>query len=95
LSGSRVARRLFVVSLDLVDAVASTFIERYAKKQTRDRSWRETIFEAVEIPHASAERFAAEAVKWFEKNFKPVETHSPDKRFAVAWFKRGEVDVEE
>jgi hypothetical protein len=55
----------------------------------------EKIFEAVEIRHASAERLAADAVKWFQKNFRPVETHSPDKRFAVAWFKRPEVEVEE
>ena len=27
---------------DLVETVASTFVERYAKKQTREKSWRET-----------------------------------------------------
>jgi integrase len=27
---------------DLVETVAATFVERYAKKQTRERSWRET-----------------------------------------------------
>jgi hypothetical protein len=53
-----------------------------------------TIFEAVEIRHASAERFAADAVKWFKRAFEAHKTDSPDKRFAVAWSRRREI-VEE
>jgi hypothetical protein len=47
------------------------------------------------IRHASAERFAADAVKWFERAFEASKTDSADKRFALTWFKRREVGVEE
>ncbi|MGO9428341.1 tyrosine-type recombinase/integrase [Rhodoblastus sp.] len=39
---ARAAKDAAEPARDLVEAVVATFVERYAKKQTRERSWRET-----------------------------------------------------